>query len=156
MHLPYCSLFLSLVNSESCSTLGQGLETSTYPGEVIFSIVLAIAGLLLFALLIGNMQTYLQSLTVRLEEMRVKRLDSEQWMHHRMLPPELRERDRRYDQYKWLEWRHVELIKRILFPNLRRPRSPDSADAQSSIVTCKIIQQWEMSKLALFSGNRSL
>lgn len=38
------------------STLGQGLETSTYPGEVIFSIALAIFGLILFALLIGNMQ----------------------------------------------------------------------------------------------------
>ncbi|KAG5386745.1 hypothetical protein IGI04_038215 [Brassica rapa subsp. trilocularis] len=93
---------------QNLSTLGQGLETSTYPGEVIFSIVLAIAGLLLFALLIGNMQTYLQSLTIRLEEMRVKRRDSEQWMHHRMLPPELRERVRRYDQYKWLETRGVD------------------------------------------------
>uniref|UniRef100_M4ETK0 Cyclic nucleotide-binding domain-containing protein n=1 Tax=Brassica campestris TaxID=3711 RepID=M4ETK0_BRACM len=93
---------------QNLSTLGQGLETSTYPGEVIFSIALAIAGLLLFALLIGNMQTYLQSLTIRLEEMRVKRRDSEQWMHHRMLPPELRERVRRYDQYKWLETRGVD------------------------------------------------
>ncbi|CAA7033150.1 unnamed protein product [Microthlaspi erraticum] len=93
---------------QNLSTLGQGLETSTYPGEVIFSITLAIAGLLLFALLIGNMQTYLQSLTIRLEEMRVKRRDSEQWMHHRMLPPELRERVRRYDQYKWLETRGVD------------------------------------------------
>ncbi|KAH0929724.1 hypothetical protein HID58_015451, partial [Brassica napus] len=71
---------------QNLSTLGQGLETSTYPGEVIFSIALAIAGLLLFALLIGNMQ----------------------WMHHRMLPPELRERVRRYDQYKWLETRGVD------------------------------------------------
>lgn len=39
-----------------CSTLGQGLETSTYPGEVLFSIAMAIFGLILFALLIGNMQ----------------------------------------------------------------------------------------------------
>lgn len=38
------------------STLGQGLVTSTYPGEVLFSIAVAILGLLLFALLIGNMQ----------------------------------------------------------------------------------------------------
>ncbi|WJX91254.1 hypothetical protein P8452_73061 [Trifolium repens] len=80
---------------QNLSTLGQGLQTSTYPGEVIFSIALAIAGLILFALLIGNMQTYLQSLTLRLEEMRVKRRDSEQWMHHRLLPKELRERVRR-------------------------------------------------------------
>ncbi|KAL6275011.1 hypothetical protein ACE6H2_025703 [Prunus campanulata] len=93
---------------QNLSTLGQGLATSTYPGEVIFSISLAIFGLILFALLIGNMQTYLQSLTIRLEEMRVKRRDSEQWMHHRLLPQDLRERVRRYDQYKWLETRGVD------------------------------------------------
>ncbi|KAJ6346886.1 hypothetical protein OIU76_003551 [Salix suchowensis] len=93
---------------QNLSTLGQGLLTSTYPLEVIFSILLAIAGLILFALLIGNMQTYLQSLTVRLEEMRIKRRDSEQWMHHRLLPQDLRERVRRYDQYKWLETRGVD------------------------------------------------
>ncbi|XP_061347558.1 probable cyclic nucleotide-gated ion channel 5 isoform X2 [Gastrolobium bilobum] len=93
---------------QNLSTLGQGLQTSTYPGEVIFSISLAIFGLILFALLIGNMQTYLQSLTIRLEEMRVKRRDSEQWMRHRLLPQELRERVRRYDQYKWLATRGVD------------------------------------------------
>ncbi|XP_078433611.1 putative cyclic nucleotide-gated ion channel 9 isoform X2 [Wolffia australiana] len=107
---------------QNLSTLGQGLETSTYPGEVIFSITLAIVGLILFALLIGNMQTYLQSLTIRLEEMRVKRRDSEQWMHHRLLPPELRERVRRYDQYKWLETRGVneETLVQSLPKDLRR------------------------------------
>lgn len=107
---------------QNLSTLGQGLQTSTYPGEVIFSIALAIFGLILFALLIGNMQTYLQSLTIRLEEMRVKRRDSEQWMHHRLLPPELRERVRRYDQYKWLETRGVdeESIVQSLPKDLRR------------------------------------
>jgi hypothetical protein len=43
----------------SCnSTLGQGLSTSTYTGEVIFSIIICVLGLLLFALLIGNMQVY--------------------------------------------------------------------------------------------------
>jgi len=49
-------IFLVFVNS----TLGQGLQTSTYPGEVIFSIALAISGLILFALLIGNMQVNLE------------------------------------------------------------------------------------------------
>lgn len=107
---------------QNLSTLGQGLQTSTYPGESIFSIALAIFGLILFALLIGNMQTYLQSLTIRLEEMRVKRRDSEQWMHHRLLPQELRERVRRYDQYKWLETRGVdeEAIVQSLPKDLRR------------------------------------
>ncbi|KAJ6702334.1 CYCLIC NUCLEOTIDE-GATED ION CHANNEL 8-RELATED [Salix koriyanagi] len=103
-------------------TLGQGLRTSTYPLEVIFSILLAISGLILFALLIGNMQTYLQSLSVRLEEMRIKRRDSEQWMHHRLLPQDLRERVRRYDQYKWLETRGVdeENLVQSLPKDLRR------------------------------------
>ena len=68
------------------------------------------------------LQTYLQSLTIRLEEMRVKRRDSEQWMHHRLLPQELRERVRRYDQYKWLETRGVdeESLVRSLPKDLRR------------------------------------
>ncbi|XP_076905385.1 putative cyclic nucleotide-gated ion channel 5 [Bidens hawaiensis] len=107
---------------QNLSTLGQGLQTSTYPGETIFSIALAISGLILFALLIGNMQTYLQSLTIRLEEMRVKRRDSEQWMHHRLLPEDLQERVRRYDQYKWLETRGVdeENLVQSLPKDLRR------------------------------------
>ncbi|KAI3782071.1 hypothetical protein L2E82_12103 [Cichorium intybus] len=107
---------------QNLSTLGQGLQTSTYPGETIFSIALAISGLILFALLIGNMQTYLQSLTIRLEEMRIKRRDSEQWMHHRLLPEDLQERVRRYDQYKWLETRGVdeENLVQTLPKDLRR------------------------------------
>lgn len=55
-----------------------------------------------------NVQTYLTSLTVRLEEMRIKRRDSEQWMHHRWLPQDLRERVRRYEHFKWLETRGVD------------------------------------------------
>lgn len=67
-------------------------------------------------------QTYLQSLTVRVEEMRIKRRDSEQWMHHRLLPQDLRERVRRYDQYKWLETRGVdeEGVVQTLPKDLRR------------------------------------
>lgn len=53
-------------------------------------------------------QTYLQSTTTRLEEMRVKRRDAEQWMAHRLLPDTLRERIRRYEQYKWQETRGVD------------------------------------------------
>ncbi|BAT90559.1 hypothetical protein VIGAN_06182300 [Vigna angularis var. angularis] len=38
------------------SSLGQGLLTSTFVGEIMFAIVVATLGLVLFALLIGNMQ----------------------------------------------------------------------------------------------------
>lgn len=61
-------------------------------------------------------------MSVRLEEMRIKRRDSEQWMHHRLLPSELRERVRRYDQYKWLNTRGVdeETLVQSLPKDLRR------------------------------------
>jgi len=54
--------------------------------------------------------------------MRVKRRDSEQWMHHRLLPKELRERVRRYDQYKWLATRGVDedILVQSLPKDLRR------------------------------------
>lgn len=50
----------------------------------------------------------MQSTTTRLEEMRVKRRDAEQWMSHRLLPDSLRERIRRHEQYKWQETRGVD------------------------------------------------
>ncbi|XVE64355.1 hypothetical protein DITRI_Ditri07aG0094600 [Diplodiscus trichospermus] len=90
---------------QNLSSLGQNLETSTYALEICFAVFISISGLVLFSFLIGNMQTYLQSTTTRLEEMRVKRRDAEQWMSHRLLPENLRERIRRYEQYKWQETR---------------------------------------------------
>lgn len=38
----------------------------------------------------------------------MKRRDAEQWMSHRLLPETLRERIRRYEQYKWQETRGVD------------------------------------------------
>ncbi|XP_058101704.1 protein CNGC15b [Magnolia sinica] len=90
------------------SCLGQNLSTSTYVGEISFAIIIAILGLVLFGLLIGNMQTYLQSTTVRLEEWRIRRMDTEQWMRHRQLPLDLKQCVRRYDQYKWIATRGVD------------------------------------------------
>ncbi|KAK3408745.1 hypothetical protein EUGRSUZ_J00919, partial [Eucalyptus grandis] len=107
---------------KNLSSLGQNLSTSTYIGEILFAIIIATLGLVLFAQLIGNMQRYLQSTTVRLEEWRVKRNDTERWMHHRQLPPELRQSIRKYDQYKWVATRGVdeEVILRGLPMDLRR------------------------------------
>lgn len=104
------------------SSLGQNLSTSTYVGEIAFSIIIATLGLVLFGLLIGNMQTYLQSTTVHLEEWRIKRTDTEQWMHHRQLPHELKQSVRKYDQYKWVATRGVdeEAVLKGLPMELRR------------------------------------
>ncbi|XP_074590227.1 cyclic nucleotide-gated ion channel 17-like [Curcuma longa] len=107
---------------QNLSSYGQTLETSTFIGETLFAILIAILGLVLFAHLIGNMQTYLQSITVRLEEWRLKRRDTEEWMRHRQLPKDLQERVRRFVQYKWLATRGVdeESILRALPADLRR------------------------------------
>ncbi|XP_022770564.1 cyclic nucleotide-gated ion channel 1-like isoform X1 [Durio zibethinus] len=105
------------------SSLGQNLKTSTFVWEIFFAIGISIAGLVLFSLLIGNMQKYLQSTGVRIEEMRVKRQDAEQWMSHRMLPENLRERIRRYEQYKWQETRGVE--EETLMSNLPKDLKRD-------------------------------
>ncbi|KAA3486280.1 putative cyclic nucleotide-gated ion channel 14 [Gossypium australe] len=66
--------------------------------------------------------TYLQSITVRLEEWRLKRRDTEEWMRHRQLPQDLRERVQCFVQYKWLATSGVdeESILRALPPDLRR------------------------------------
>lgn len=93
---------------QQLSSYGQNLSTSTFIGETMFAILIAILGLVLFAHLIGNMQTYLQSLTVRLEEWRLKRRDTEEWMRHRQLPEDLRQQVRRFVQYKWLATRGVD------------------------------------------------
>ncbi|KAH9606387.1 hypothetical protein KSS87_017291 [Heliosperma pusillum] len=49
----FYSLWWGLKN---LSSLGQGLLTSTFIGEIVFAIVIGILGLVLFALLISNMQ----------------------------------------------------------------------------------------------------
>ncbi|XP_021275579.1 cyclic nucleotide-gated ion channel 17 isoform X2 [Herrania umbratica] len=107
---------------QQLSSYGQNLSTSTFIGETLFAILIAILGLVLFAHLIGNMQTYLQSLTVRLEEWRLKRRDTEEWMRHRQLPEDLKHRVRRFVQYKWLATRGVneEAILRGLPADLSR------------------------------------
>ncbi|XP_072986887.1 protein CNGC15c isoform X2 [Typha latifolia] len=93
---------------KNLSCLGQNLSTSIFIGEICFAIIIAILGLVLFGLLIGNMQSYLQSTMIRLEEWRIKRTDTEQWMHHRQLPPELQQCVRRYHQYRWVATRGVD------------------------------------------------
>ncbi|CAK9330198.1 unnamed protein product [Citrullus colocynthis] len=114
----YCLWF----GLKSLSAYGQNLTTSTYSGEILFSIVICSLGLVLFSHLIGQVQSYLQSTTARLEQWRVKRRDTEEWMRHRQLPLHLQERVRRFVQYKWIATRGVdeESILRSLPLDLRR------------------------------------
>nr|BAD19100.1 cyclic nucleotide-gated calmodulin-binding ion channel-like [Oryza sativa Japonica Group]BAD19870.1 cyclic nucleotide-gated calmodulin-binding ion channel-like [Oryza sativa Japonica Group] len=115
------NMLLYMIASHVCC-YGQTITVSTYIGETLYCIFLAVLGLVLFAHLIGNVQTYLQSITVRVEEWRLKQRDTEEWMRHRQLPHELRERVRRFIQYKWLATRGVneESILQALPADLRR------------------------------------
>ncbi|XP_027938079.1 protein CNGC15a-like [Vigna unguiculata] len=104
------------------SSVGQNLLTGTRVAEINFAVIIAVLGLVLFALLIGNMQTYLQSTTTRLEEWRIRRTDTERWMRHRQLPRYLKQNVRRHEQFRWVATRGVdeETILRDLPTDLRR------------------------------------
>ncbi|KAJ0482102.1 putative cyclic nucleotide-binding domain, Ion transport domain, rmlC-like jelly roll [Helianthus annuus] len=93
---------------QNLSSYGQTLSTTAFIGETLFAILIAVVGLVLFSHLIGNMQTYLKSITARLEEWRLRRRDTESWMRHRQLPCDLQERVRKFVQYKWLATRGVD------------------------------------------------
>ncbi|XP_024010777.1 cyclic nucleotide-gated ion channel 11 isoform X2 [Eutrema salsugineum] len=103
------------------SALGQNLVISNSVREIIFAIIICVSGLLLFAVLIGNIQKYLQSTTIRVDEMEEKKRDIEKWMSNRMLPEYLKERIRRYEDYKWRETRGTqeEALLRSLPKHLR-------------------------------------
>uniref|UniRef100_A0A0D9VLZ9 Cyclic nucleotide-binding domain-containing protein n=1 Tax=Leersia perrieri TaxID=77586 RepID=A0A0D9VLZ9_9ORYZ len=89
------------------SCFGQTITASTYIGETLYCIFLAVLGFVLFAHLIGSVQIYLHSTTVRVEEWKLKQRETEQWTRHRQLSNELQERVRRFIQYKWLATRGV-------------------------------------------------
>lgn len=48
--------FFHCLTIKCCSSLGKNLFTSTHIGEINFAVIIAILGLVFFALLIGNMQ----------------------------------------------------------------------------------------------------
>ncbi|CAA6672219.1 unnamed protein product [Spirodela intermedia] len=108
---------------QNLSSYGQSLSTTTFIGETSFAILIAIVGLVLFAHLIGNMQVNL--LTVDDCEaggVETEEEDTEEWMEHRQLPRDLRERVRRFIQYIWVVTEGVdeESILRSLPADLRR------------------------------------
>ncbi|KAF5464383.1 hypothetical protein F2P56_014462 [Juglans regia] len=102
----------------SLSSIGQNLETSSFFWEIVFVVFIAISGLVLYLLLIGNMQIYLQSNTMRrVQVMWVRKADSEQWMSKYRLPNCLRERVRRYESF---EQQQLTSVIRKLPKDLRR------------------------------------
>ncbi|KAJ8529280.1 hypothetical protein K7X08_036115 [Anisodus acutangulus] len=96
------------------------------------------------------MQEYLQSITVRVEGMRLRRQDAEQWMSHRMLPDNLRERIRRYKQYKWQQSRGVD--EDYLISNLPKDLKRD-VPMFEKMDDQLLDAMWDRLKPALFTEN---
>ncbi|KAL1191627.1 putative cyclic nucleotide-gated ion channel 12 [Cardamine amara subsp. amara] len=90
------------------STFAQSLEPGESTTDILFAIIICASGLFLFAVLIGNVQKYMITTTVRVEEMKEKKRDTEKWMSSRRLPENIQERIRKYDTYKWREFRGTE------------------------------------------------
>ncbi|XP_057855168.1 probable cyclic nucleotide-gated ion channel 20, chloroplastic [Cryptomeria japonica] len=86
---------------QQISTLAGNQVPSLFPWEVLFTMGIIGLGLLLFALLIGNMQNFLQSLGRRRLEMQLRRRDVEIWMERRRLPLQMRSRVRQSERFKW-------------------------------------------------------
>ncbi|GAB2247684.1 hypothetical protein Droror1_Dr00007566 [Drosera rotundifolia] len=101
---------------QQISTLAGNLIPSYFVGEVLFTMAIIGLGLLLFALLIGNMQNFLQSLGRRRLEMSLRQRDVEQWMNHRRMPEDLKKKVREAERYSWVATRGVN--ERTLMENL--------------------------------------
>ncbi|ESQ48153.1 hypothetical protein EUTSA_v10020123mg [Eutrema salsugineum] len=101
---------------QQLSTLAGNQVPSYFLGEVFFTMGIIGLGLLLFALLIGNMQNFLQALGRRNMEMTLRRRDVEQWMSHRRLPEGIRKRVREAERFNWAATRGVN--EELLFENM--------------------------------------
>ncbi|KAA8542916.1 hypothetical protein F0562_024049 [Nyssa sinensis] len=92
---------------QQISTLAGNQTPSYFVWEVLFTMSIIGLGLLLFALLVGSMQNFLQALGRRRLEMSLRRRDVEQWMSHRRLPEELKRQVRESERYNWAATRGV-------------------------------------------------
>ncbi|KAJ0467021.1 putative cyclic nucleotide-binding domain, Ion transport domain, rmlC-like jelly roll [Helianthus annuus] len=101
---------------QQISTIAGNQTPSYFVWEVLFTMGIIGLGLLLFALLIGNMQNFLQGLGRRRLEMSLRRRDVEQWMSHRHLPEGLRKKVRDSERYHWAATQGVN--EEVLMENL--------------------------------------
>ncbi|KAI3452250.1 hypothetical protein Pfo_008915 [Paulownia fortunei] len=83
------------------STFGNDLEPTSQWLEVMFSICAVLSGLMLFTLLIGNIQVFLHAVMAKKRKLQLRCRDMEWWMRRRQLPSQLRQRVRRYERQRW-------------------------------------------------------
>ncbi|KAI4352515.1 hypothetical protein L6164_006758 [Bauhinia variegata] len=92
------SIFWGLM---TLSTFGNELEPTSHWLEVTFSICIVLSGLLLFTLLIGNIQVFLHAVMANRRKMQLRYRDMEWWMRRRQLPSRLRQRVRQFERHRW-------------------------------------------------------
>ncbi|XP_047322194.1 cyclic nucleotide-gated ion channel 2-like [Impatiens glandulifera] len=83
------------------STFGNDLEPTSNWLEVMFSISMVLSGLMLFTLLIGNIQVFLHAVMAKKRKMQLRCRDMEWWMRRRLLPSQLRKRVRHFERHMW-------------------------------------------------------
>ncbi|KAG0451382.1 hypothetical protein HPP92_026503 [Vanilla planifolia] len=83
------------------STFGNNLEPTSHWLEVVFSITMVLSGLMLFTLLIANIQVFLHAVMARKRKMQLRCRDLEWWMRRRQLSSQLRQRVRLYEWQRW-------------------------------------------------------
>ncbi|ERN11112.1 hypothetical protein AMTR_s00024p00155680 [Amborella trichopoda] len=140
---------------QQISTLAGNQVPSVFPWEVLFTMGIIGLGLFLFALLIGNMQNFLQSLGRRRLEMQLQRRDVEQWMSYRRLPEDLRRRVRQSERFNWAATRGVKEdhllenlpedlqrdIRRHLFEVIQKVRIFSAMDETTLDIICERLRQ---------------
>ncbi|XP_010551827.1 PREDICTED: cyclic nucleotide-gated ion channel 2-like isoform X2 [Tarenaya hassleriana] len=82
------------------STVGNVLTPSSNLPEVIFCILLMVCGLLLFTLMVANIQVFLHAVMVKKKKVQLRSQDLEWWMSRRQLPSRLRRRVRRFERQR--------------------------------------------------------
>ncbi|KAJ6738618.1 CYCLIC NUCLEOTIDE-GATED ION CHANNEL 2-LIKE [Salix koriyanagi] len=117
VRMPMCLDVNGAFNYGIYNTFGNDLEPTSHWLEVIFSICIVLSGLMLFTLLIGNIQVFLHAVMAKKRKMQLRCRDMEWWMRRRQLPSCLRQRVRHFEQQRWETM--GDLIKKVpLFHNL--------------------------------------
>ncbi|PKI38736.1 hypothetical protein CRG98_040849 [Punica granatum] len=91
-------IFWGLLN---LSTFANELAPTSELLEVIFSITIVLSGLMLFTLLVGNIQVFLHAVMVKKKKMQLRFRDIEWWMRRRQLPSHLRQRVYHFEHQRW-------------------------------------------------------
>ncbi|KAH7852545.1 hypothetical protein Vadar_026147 [Vaccinium darrowii] len=101
-------LYSNLWGLMALSTMGNNLEPTSRSSEVLFCICVVLGGLMLFTLLIGNIQVFLHAVTARRRKMQLRYQEVQWWMRRRQLPVHLRKRVGHFERQRWATMGGVE------------------------------------------------